>query len=79
MIILNINYFISVSIILFVIGALGLVLNRKNIIITIKAKLILLVFINGVFIHEKASDFRIGFIRNLKLIFKFFKLFLNFR
>lgn len=50
MIILNINYFISVSIVLFVIGALGLVLNRKNIIITIMSIELMLLSVNLNFI-----------------------------
>ena len=35
MIITNIYYILNITIILFLIGALGLVLNRKNILITI--------------------------------------------
>ena len=35
MIILNINYILNIIITLFLIGALGLVLNRKNILITL--------------------------------------------
>jgi NADH-quinone oxidoreductase subunit K len=50
MIPLNINYFISVSIILFSIGTFGLVLNRKNIIITIMSIEIMLLSVNLSFI-----------------------------
>jgi len=50
MIILNINYFISVIIILFLIGTLGLVLNRKNIIITIMSIELMLLSVNLNFI-----------------------------
>jgi len=50
MIILNINYFISIIIILFLIGTLGLVLNRKNIIITIMSIELMLLSVNLNFI-----------------------------
>jgi len=50
MIILNVNYFISVIIILFLIGTLGLVLNRKNIIITIMSIELMLLAVNLNFI-----------------------------
>jgi NADH-quinone oxidoreductase subunit K len=47
---LNLNYFISVVIILFLIGTLGLVLNRKNIIITIMSIELMLLAVNLNFI-----------------------------
>jgi len=50
MITLNINYFISVIILLFLIGTLGLVLNRKNIIITIMSIELMLLSVNLNFI-----------------------------
>ena len=50
MIMLNLNYFISVVIILFLIGTLGLVLNRKNIIITIMSIELMLLSVNLNFI-----------------------------
>lgn len=50
MIILNVNYFISVIIILFLIGTLGLVLNRKNIIITLMSIELMLLAVNLNFI-----------------------------
>lgn len=50
MIMLNLNYFISVVIILFLIGTLGIVLNRKNIIITIMSIELMLLAVNLNFI-----------------------------
>jgi NADH-quinone oxidoreductase subunit K len=47
---LNLNYFISVVIILFLIGTLGIVLNRKNIIITIMSIELMLLAVNLNFI-----------------------------
>jgi NADH-quinone oxidoreductase subunit K len=46
MIILNINYILSIAIILFLIGVLGLVLNRKNILITLMSIELMLLAIN---------------------------------
>lgn len=50
MIMLNINYFISVVIVLFLIGTLGLILNRKNIIITVMSIELMLLSVNLNFI-----------------------------
>ena len=50
MIMLNINYFISIIVFLFLIGTLGLVLNRKNIIITIMSIELMLLSVNLNFI-----------------------------
>jgi len=47
---LNINYFISVVIVLFLIGTLGLILNRKNIIITVMSIELMLLSVNLNFI-----------------------------
>merc|ERR1711957_1030947 len=46
MIILNINYILNIIIILFLIGVLGLVLNRKNILITLMSIELMLLAIN---------------------------------
>lgn len=46
MIVLNINYILNIVIILFLIGILGLVLNRKNILITLMSIEIILLAIN---------------------------------
>ena len=46
MIITNISYILSVTIILFFIGLFGLVLNRKNILITIMSIEIMLLAVN---------------------------------
>jgi NADH-quinone oxidoreductase subunit K len=46
MIILNINYILNIAIILFLIGVLGLVLNRKNILITLMSIELMLLAIN---------------------------------
>jgi NADH-quinone oxidoreductase subunit K len=46
MIILNINYILNIIITLFLIGALGLVLNRKNILITLMSIELMLLAIN---------------------------------
>jgi len=50
MITLNITYFIYISITLFTIGTLGLVLNRKNVIITIMSIELMLLAVNLNFI-----------------------------
>jgi NADH-quinone oxidoreductase subunit K len=50
MIILNINYILIVIILLFLIGMLGLVLNRKNILITIMSVELMLLAVNLNFI-----------------------------
>lgn len=50
MIILNINYILSIAITLFLIGVLGLVLNRKNILITLMSIELMLLAINLNFI-----------------------------
>lgn len=50
MLITNINYFLNVIIILFFIGVLGLVLNRKNILITIMSLELILLAVNLNFI-----------------------------
>lgn len=50
MIILNINYYICVVITLFLIGTLGLVLNRKNIIVTLMSLELMLLSVNLNFI-----------------------------
>jgi NADH-quinone oxidoreductase subunit K len=50
MIILNINYILSIVITLFLIGVLGLVLNRKNILITLMSIELMLLAINLNFI-----------------------------
>lgn len=46
MIILNINYILSITITLFLIGVLGLILNRKNILITLMSLELMLLAIN---------------------------------
>jgi|TARA_B110000967_G_scaffold209396_1_gene265431 NADH-quinone oxidoreductase subunit K len=50
MITTNINYILSIIIILFLIGSLGLVLNRKNILITIMSVELMLLSVNLNFI-----------------------------
>jgi NADH-quinone oxidoreductase subunit K len=50
MIITNINYILNVVIILFLIGVLGLVLNRKNVLITIMSIELMLLSVNLNFI-----------------------------
>ena len=50
MIILNINYILNIVIALFLIGVLGLVLNRKNILITLMSIELMLLAINLNFI-----------------------------
>nr|YP_010164000.1 NADH dehydrogenase subunit 4L [Thalassiosira nordenskioeldii]QRK25903.1 NADH dehydrogenase subunit 4L [Thalassiosira nordenskioeldii] len=50
MVILNINYILSIAITLFLIGVLGLVLNRKNILITLMSIELMLLAINLNFI-----------------------------
>jgi NADH-quinone oxidoreductase subunit K len=50
MITTNINYILNINIFLFLIGALGLVLNRKNILITIMSIEIMLLSVNLNFI-----------------------------
>ena len=46
MIILNLNYILNIVIALFLIGVLGLVLNRKNILITLMSIELMLLAIN---------------------------------
>lgn len=46
MIVLNISYILNIIITLFLIGALGLVLNRKNILITLMSIELMLLAIN---------------------------------
>jgi NADH-quinone oxidoreductase subunit K len=46
MIMININYILTVIIFLFLIGVLGLVLNRKNILITIMSIELMLLSVN---------------------------------
>jgi len=46
MIILNINYILNIVITLFLIGVLGLVLNRKNILITLMSIELMLLAVN---------------------------------
>ena len=46
MIILNLNYILNIILILFLIGVLGLVLNRKNILITLMSIELMLLAIN---------------------------------
>lgn len=46
MTIININYILTVTIILFLIGMLGLILNRKNILITIMSIELMLLSVN---------------------------------
>ena len=50
MIIINVNYILTVVIFLFLIGLLGLVLNRKNILITIMSIELMLLSVNLNFI-----------------------------
>lgn len=50
MIITNINYIITIIILLFLIGALGLVLNRKNILIILMSIELMLLSVNLNFI-----------------------------
>ena len=50
MIILNINYILNIVITLFLIGVLGLVLNRKNILITLMSIELMLLAINFNFV-----------------------------
>ena len=50
MITTNINYILNITIFLFLIGTLGLVLNRKNILITIMSIEIMLLSVNLNFI-----------------------------
>ena len=50
MIILNINYVLNIVITLFLIGVLGLVLNRKNILITLMSIELMLLAINFNFV-----------------------------
>lgn len=50
MIILNLNYILNIILILFLIGVLGLVLNRKNILITLISIELMLLAINLNFI-----------------------------
>jgi len=50
MITTNINYILSIIILLFLIGSLGLVLNRKNILITIMSVELMLLSVNLNFI-----------------------------
>jgi NADH-quinone oxidoreductase subunit K len=50
MIILNINYILNIVITLYLIGVLGLVLNRKNILITLMSIELMLLAINLNFI-----------------------------
>ena len=46
MIILNINYILNIAVTLFLIGVLGLVLNRKNILITLMSIELMLLAVN---------------------------------
>ena len=50
MIIININFILTIIILLFLIGLLGLVLNRKNILITIMSIELMLLAVNLNFI-----------------------------
>ena len=50
MIITNINYILNITIVLFLIGTLGLVLNRKNVLITIMSIELMLLSVNLNFI-----------------------------
>lgn len=50
MLILNLNYILNIVLILFLIGVLGLVLNRKNILITLMSIELMLLAINLNFI-----------------------------
>jgi len=46
MIIINLNYILNIAIILFLIGVLGLILNRKNILITLMSIELMLLAVN---------------------------------
>jgi NADH-quinone oxidoreductase subunit K len=46
MIITNINYILNITILLFLIGSLGLVINRKNVLITIMSIELMLLSVN---------------------------------
>ena len=50
MVITNINYILNINIFLFLIGTLGLILNRKNVLITIMSIEIMLLSVNLNFI-----------------------------
>jgi NADH-quinone oxidoreductase subunit K len=50
MITTNINYILNITIVLFLIGSLGLVLNRKNVLITIMSIELMLLSVNLNFI-----------------------------
>ena len=50
MVLVNLNYFLKITILLFSVGVLGLVLNRKNILIAIMAIELLLLAVNFNFI-----------------------------
>lgn len=50
MITTNINYILNITILLFLIGSLGLVLNRKNVLITIMSIELMLLSVNLNFI-----------------------------
>jgi len=50
MIITNINYILTITVTLFLIGSLGLVLNRKNVLITIMSVELMLLSVNLNFI-----------------------------
>jgi NADH-quinone oxidoreductase subunit K len=50
MITTNINYILNITILLFLIGSLGLVLNRKNVLITIMSVELMLLSVNLNFI-----------------------------
>jgi NADH-quinone oxidoreductase subunit K len=50
MIVTNLNYFLTVTILLFLIGVIGLVLNRKNILIIILSIELMLLAVNLNFI-----------------------------
>jgi len=50
MIIVNVNYILNIVVLLFLIGLLGLILNRKNILITIMSVELMLLAVNLNFI-----------------------------
>lgn len=50
MLIINLNYILTITLLLFFIGVVGLVLNRKNILITVMALEIMLLAVNLNFI-----------------------------
>lgn len=50
MIVTNLNYFLTVTVLLFLIGVIGLVLNRKNILIIIMSIELMLLAVNLNFI-----------------------------